>query len=89
MFMRLKILFISITWAVYSYKTLKFMKCVNFFFTFPDIITMAVNSNLGYSVEKSISQCYHLLSILSSLWRDILPSTVYCKFIGKFLIYLC
>lgn len=47
-----------------------------------DIISMAVNSNLGYSVEKSMSQCYDLLSILSGLWRDILPSTVYCKFIG-------
>jgi len=51
---------------------------------------MAVNSNLGYSVEKSMSQCYELLSILSGLWRDILPSTVYCKFIGKYtkLLYL-
>ncbi|XP_025192205.1 centromere/kinetochore protein zw10 homolog [Melanaphis sacchari] len=47
-----------------------------------DIILMAVNSNLGYSVEKSMSQCHDLLSILSGLWRDILPSTVYCKFIG-------
>ncbi|CAI6360807.1 unnamed protein product [Macrosiphum euphorbiae] len=47
-----------------------------------DIILMAVNANLGYSVEKSMSQCYDLLSILSDLWRDILPSTVYCKFIG-------
>jgi hypothetical protein len=46
---------------------------------------MAVNSNLGYSVEKSISQCFNLLSILSSLWKDILTSTVYCKFIGKYL----
>lgn len=56
---------------------------------FLDIISMAVNSNLGYSVEKSMSQCYDLLSILSGLWRDILPSTVYCKFIGKYIkLYL-
>lgn len=53
-------------------------------FIFLDIISMAVNSNLGYSVEKSMSQCYDLLSILSDLWKDILPSTVYCKFIGKY-----
>lgn len=61
-----------------------------FIFFFLDIILMAVNSNLGYSVEKSMSQCYELLSILSGLWRDILPSTVYCKFIGKYtkLLYL-
>lgn len=56
--------------------------------SFSDIILMAVNANLGYSVEKSMSQCYDLLSILSDLWRDILPSTVYCKFIGKY-IKLC
>ncbi|VVC39253.1 Hypothetical protein CINCED_3A022987 [Cinara cedri] len=47
-----------------------------------DIISMAVNSNLGYSFEKSISQCYNILSILSTLWKDILPSSIYCKFIG-------
>lgn len=52
---------------------------------FSDIISMAVNSNLGYSVEKSISQCFNLLSVLSNLWRDILPSTVYNKFIGNYL----
>jgi len=52
---------------------------------FSDIISMAVNSNLGYSVEKSISQCFNLLSRLSNLWRDILPSTVYNKFIGNYL----
>lgn len=49
---------------------------------------MAANSNLGYSVEKTMSQCYDHLSILSSLWKDILPSTVYCKFIGKYLKYI-
>lgn len=45
---------------------------------------MAVNSNLGYSVEKSVSQCYNNLSTLSALWKDILPPTVYCKFMGKY-----
>lgn len=45
---------------------------------------MATNSNLGYSVEKSMSQCYNHLSILSGLWKNILPSTVYCKFMGKY-----
>lgn len=55
---------------------------------FLDIVLMAVNSNLGYSVEKSMSQCYNLLSVLSSLWRDILPSTVYCKFMGEYLTYI-
>lgn len=44
---------------------------------------MADNSNLGYAVEKSMSQCYNLLSVLCGLWKDILPSSVYCKFIGK------
>jgi len=55
----------------------------NFFFL--DIISMAVNSNLGYAVEKSISQCCNLLMILSDLWKDILPSTVYNKFMGNYL----
>jgi len=59
---------------------------------FLDLVSMAINSNLGYAVEKSVSQCYDLLAILSSLWKDILPSTVYCKFIGKYdmiVIMLC
>lgn len=47
---------------------------------------MAVDPNLGYSVEKSISQCYNILSTVCNLWKDILPSTVYCKFIGKYFI---
>jgi len=46
---------------------------------------MAVNSNLGYAVEKNISQCCNLLMILSDLWKDILPSTVYNKFMGIYL----
>ncbi|XP_050436177.1 centromere/kinetochore protein zw10 homolog [Adelges cooleyi] len=47
-----------------------------------DLLAMAVNSNLGYSVEKSIGECYNHLSVLSGLWKNILPSTVYCKFMG-------
>lgn len=46
---------------------------------------MAVNSNLTYSVEKTMLQCYDLLLVLSNLWKDILPSTVYNKFIGNYL----
>ncbi|XP_050537251.1 centromere/kinetochore protein zw10 homolog isoform X2 [Daktulosphaira vitifoliae] len=47
-----------------------------------DLLLMAVNTNLSYSVEKSVGDCYNILLLLSSLWKNILPSTVYCKFMG-------
>lgn len=50
---------------------------------------MAVNSNLSFSVEKNVSQCYNNLSTLSSLWKVILPSNVYCKFMGKYYKQYC
>lgn len=45
---------------------------------------MAVDENFGYAVEKSVSQCYNLLSVLCGLWKDILLTSVYCKFMGKY-----
>lgn len=47
---------------------------------------MSVNPYHTYDVEESLSDCYKNLSTVSSLWKDILPSTVYCKFIGNHFI---
>ena len=45
---------------------------------------VAVDENKKHSeAERSLKQALHQLTHLHKVWQDVLPTTVYCKAIGR------
>jgi len=47
------------------------------------LATLGEGPNITPSIEKAVRQCLRQLELLQSVWKYVLPATVYCKALGE------
>jgi centromere/kinetochore protein ZW10 len=46
------------------------------------LATLGEDPNITPGIEKAVRQCLRQLELLQTVWKDVLPATVYCKVLG-------
>jgi hypothetical protein len=47
------------------------------------LATLGEDPNITPGIEKAVRQCLRQLELLQTVWKDVLPATVYCKALGE------
>jgi len=50
------------------------------------LATLGEDPNITPGIEKAVRQCLRQLELLQTVWKDVLPATVYCKVLGEIIV---
>ena len=50
------------------------------------LATLGEDPNITPGIEKAVRQCLRQLELLQTVWKDVLPATVYCKALGRIIV---
>jgi len=51
------------------------------------LATLGEDPNITPGIEKAVRQCLRQLELLQTVWKDVLPATVYCKAVGEIIVH--
>jgi hypothetical protein len=50
------------------------------------LATLGEDPNITPGIEKAVRQCLRQLELLQTVWKNVLPATVYCRAIGEIIL---
>jgi hypothetical protein len=53
------------------------------------LATLEKDPNLTTGIEIAVRQCLQQLELLQTVWKDVLPATVYCQSLGEIIVQQC
>jgi centromere/kinetochore protein ZW10 len=53
------------------------------------LATLGEDPSITPGIEKAVRQCLRQLELLQTVWRNVLPVTVYCKALGEIILQQC